>query len=151
MLSIGQTWVLASIGAVVEMGVLSTLKRLLMESTCTASDMSDWLWYGYMKVGCFWTHPLPVWKSVVEMFGPNIQVYLKFSNPSLLRFEHTMILYVGEPLKGFVSHIFYTKGCSKMALLKAHGDQVQSRILHLSGPRDLTEYFFNTEMLLHSS
>jgi hypothetical protein len=33
MLSIGQTWVLASIGAVVEMGILSTLKRLLMEST----------------------------------------------------------------------------------------------------------------------
>jgi hypothetical protein len=31
--SIGQTWVLASIGAVVEMGVLSTLKRLRMEST----------------------------------------------------------------------------------------------------------------------
>jgi hypothetical protein len=30
--SIGQTWVFASIGAVVEMGVLSTLKRLLMES-----------------------------------------------------------------------------------------------------------------------
>jgi hypothetical protein len=30
--SIGQTWVLASIGAVVEMGVLSALKRLLMES-----------------------------------------------------------------------------------------------------------------------
>jgi predicted Abi (CAAX) family protease len=30
--SIGQTWVLASIGVVVEMGVLSTLKRLLMES-----------------------------------------------------------------------------------------------------------------------
>jgi hypothetical protein len=31
--SIGQTWVLASIGAVVEMGVLIiTLKRLLMES-----------------------------------------------------------------------------------------------------------------------
>jgi hypothetical protein len=29
--SIGQTWVLASIGAVVEIGVLSTLKRLLME------------------------------------------------------------------------------------------------------------------------
>jgi hypothetical protein len=34
--SIGQTWVLASIGAVVEMGVLTrTLKRLLMESTAT--------------------------------------------------------------------------------------------------------------------
>jgi hypothetical protein len=32
MSSIGQTWVLASIGAVVEMGVLSTLKRLPMES-----------------------------------------------------------------------------------------------------------------------
>jgi hypothetical protein len=30
--SIGQTWVLAYIGAVVEMGILSTLKRLLMES-----------------------------------------------------------------------------------------------------------------------
>jgi hypothetical protein len=30
--SIGQTWVLASICAVVEMGILSTLKRLLMES-----------------------------------------------------------------------------------------------------------------------
>jgi hypothetical protein len=30
--SIGQTWVLASIGAVVEMGILSTLNRLLMES-----------------------------------------------------------------------------------------------------------------------
>jgi hypothetical protein len=30
--SIGQTWVLASIGAVVEMGIFSTLKRLLMES-----------------------------------------------------------------------------------------------------------------------
>jgi hypothetical protein len=28
---IGQTWVLASIGAVVEMGILCTLKRLLME------------------------------------------------------------------------------------------------------------------------
>jgi hypothetical protein len=33
---IGQTWVLASIGAVVEMGVLSTLKRLLMESILIA-------------------------------------------------------------------------------------------------------------------
>jgi hypothetical protein len=32
MASLGQTWVLASIGAVVEMGILSTLKRLLMES-----------------------------------------------------------------------------------------------------------------------
>jgi hypothetical protein len=31
--SIGETWVLASIDAVVEMGILSTLKRLLMEST----------------------------------------------------------------------------------------------------------------------
>jgi hypothetical protein len=31
--SIGQAWVLATIGAVVEMGVLSTLKRLLMESS----------------------------------------------------------------------------------------------------------------------
>jgi hypothetical protein len=30
--SIGQTWVFASIGAAVEMGVLGTLKRLLMES-----------------------------------------------------------------------------------------------------------------------
>jgi hypothetical protein len=30
--SIGQTWVLVSIGAVVWMGILSTLKRLLMES-----------------------------------------------------------------------------------------------------------------------
>jgi hypothetical protein len=29
--SIGQTWVLVSIGAVAEMGILSTLKRLLME------------------------------------------------------------------------------------------------------------------------
>jgi hypothetical protein len=29
---IGQTWGLASIGAAVEIGVLSTLKRLLMES-----------------------------------------------------------------------------------------------------------------------
>jgi hypothetical protein len=33
--SIGQTWVLASIGAVVEMGVL---KRLLMESTLHVSE-----------------------------------------------------------------------------------------------------------------
>jgi hypothetical protein len=36
--SIGQTWVLASIGsigAVVEMGILSTLKQLLMESIRT--------------------------------------------------------------------------------------------------------------------
>jgi hypothetical protein len=32
MSSIGQTWVLASIGAVVEIGILSTLKQLLMES-----------------------------------------------------------------------------------------------------------------------
>jgi hypothetical protein len=31
--STGQTWVLACIGAVIEMGILSTLKRLLMEST----------------------------------------------------------------------------------------------------------------------
>jgi hypothetical protein len=30
--SIGQTCILASIGAVVEIGVLSTLKQLLMES-----------------------------------------------------------------------------------------------------------------------
>jgi hypothetical protein len=33
--SIGKTWFLASIGAVVEMGILSTLKRLLMESMTT--------------------------------------------------------------------------------------------------------------------
>jgi hypothetical protein len=36
--SIGQTWVLASIGAVVEMGVLSYLKRLLMETTSLHED-----------------------------------------------------------------------------------------------------------------
>jgi hypothetical protein len=30
--SIGQTWVLASIDAIVEMGILSTLKRLPLES-----------------------------------------------------------------------------------------------------------------------
>jgi hypothetical protein len=35
--SIAQTWVLASIGAVVEKGVLSTLKRLLMESNSRAA------------------------------------------------------------------------------------------------------------------
>jgi hypothetical protein len=35
MRSIGQTWALTSIGAVVEMGVLSTLKRLPMESIIT--------------------------------------------------------------------------------------------------------------------
>jgi hypothetical protein len=29
--SIGQSWILASFGAVVEMGVLSKLKRLLMD------------------------------------------------------------------------------------------------------------------------
>jgi hypothetical protein len=38
---IGQTWVLASIGAVVEMGVLSTLKRLLMESTLNQASDQD--------------------------------------------------------------------------------------------------------------
>jgi hypothetical protein len=35
--SIGQTWVLASIDAVVEMGILSTLKRLFMESNCISA------------------------------------------------------------------------------------------------------------------
>jgi hypothetical protein len=40
--SIGQTWVLASIGAVVEMGVLSTLKRLLMGSNPT---IANGLWF----------------------------------------------------------------------------------------------------------
>jgi hypothetical protein len=34
--SIGQTWVLASIGAVVEMGILSSLKQLPMESSSGA-------------------------------------------------------------------------------------------------------------------
>jgi hypothetical protein len=38
--SIGQTWVLASIGAVVEMGILSTLKRLLMGSNSTPAFMA---------------------------------------------------------------------------------------------------------------
>jgi hypothetical protein len=37
--SIGQTWVLTSIGAVVEMGILSTLKRLLMESRFKRTDL----------------------------------------------------------------------------------------------------------------
>jgi hypothetical protein len=37
--SIGQTWVLASIDAVVEMGVLSTLKRLLVESMLPVSTL----------------------------------------------------------------------------------------------------------------
>jgi hypothetical protein len=36
--SIGQTWVLASIGAVVEMGILNTLKRLHMESTLSPAQ-----------------------------------------------------------------------------------------------------------------
>jgi hypothetical protein len=36
--SIGPTWVLASIGAVVEMGVLRTLKQLLMESTLLSTE-----------------------------------------------------------------------------------------------------------------
>jgi hypothetical protein len=37
--SIGQTWVLATIGAVVEMGILSTLKRLLMESRAIVQNV----------------------------------------------------------------------------------------------------------------
>jgi hypothetical protein len=40
--SIGQTWVLASIGAVVEMGVLGTLKRLPMESSARMNQ-SEWV------------------------------------------------------------------------------------------------------------
>jgi hypothetical protein len=57
--SIGQTWVLASIGAVVEMGVLSTLKRLLMESRlyglllvfCTIRNLSTaWTCKGQFAV-----------------------------------------------------------------------------------------------------
>jgi hypothetical protein len=36
--SIGQTWILVFIGAVVEMGILSTLKRLLMESNVWAAS-----------------------------------------------------------------------------------------------------------------
>jgi hypothetical protein len=41
--SIGQTWVLSSIGAVVEMGVLSTLKRLSMVSKKTSACKSSQL------------------------------------------------------------------------------------------------------------
>jgi hypothetical protein len=39
--SIGQAWVLATIGAVVEIGVLSTLKRLPMESRSTGVRTED--------------------------------------------------------------------------------------------------------------
>jgi hypothetical protein len=46
--SIGQTWVLASIGAVVEMSILSTLKRLLMESTCSLTSTTDFRHRGLM-------------------------------------------------------------------------------------------------------
>jgi hypothetical protein len=60
--SIGQTWVLASIGAVVEMGVLSTLKRLLIESTLTAANFTQpsacsWRfdWFVYLV---YWNQPL---------------------------------------------------------------------------------------------
>jgi hypothetical protein len=54
--SIGQTWVLASIGTVVEMGILSTLKRLLMESTM------DWT-FG-------WCHSLK-WQYASNIFFYN--------------------------------------------------------------------------------
>jgi hypothetical protein len=40
--SIGQTWVLASIGAVVEMGILSTLKWLLIESYVIHDFVALW-------------------------------------------------------------------------------------------------------------
>jgi hypothetical protein len=43
--SIGQTWVLASIGAVVEMGILSTLKLLPMESRLSTGKTSISLVY----------------------------------------------------------------------------------------------------------
>jgi hypothetical protein len=46
--SIGQTWVLASIGAVVEMGVLSTLKRLLMVALSHQ--------YRFPPRDCLWWH-----------------------------------------------------------------------------------------------
>jgi hypothetical protein len=39
--SIGQTWVLAYIGAVVEIGILSTLKRLPMESMIEYAEKSS--------------------------------------------------------------------------------------------------------------
>jgi hypothetical protein len=44
--SIGHTQVLASIGAVVEMGVLSTLKQLLMESMQSLESHAEeeWSW-----------------------------------------------------------------------------------------------------------
>jgi hypothetical protein len=55
--SIGQTWVLASIGAVVEMGILSTLKRLLVESRAHTEEAPDkpwggtWGWLGHKLRG----------------------------------------------------------------------------------------------------
>jgi hypothetical protein len=41
--SIGQTWALVSIGAVVEMGVLSTLRRLLLESNPLSTGKLNFL------------------------------------------------------------------------------------------------------------
>jgi hypothetical protein len=56
--SIGQTRVLASIGAVVEMGILSTLKRLLMESRYHVASCGVWF---------LWLHLAQSYKVKTEM------------------------------------------------------------------------------------
>jgi hypothetical protein len=73
--SIDQTWVLASIGAVVEMGRLSTLKRLLMESTSErapqhAQDLSNKWSYQYVKVTFFDNFCVPPLVTEVVTISP---------------------------------------------------------------------------------
>jgi hypothetical protein len=81
--SIGQTWVLASIGAVVEMGILSTLKRLLMGSTLKWAKELHSLAHEI---------PTPYFAVPVQGFLPSLRQYLHIHDSGC---KH-------PPLQGFI-------------------------------------------------
>jgi hypothetical protein len=69
---IGQTWVLASIGLVVEMGVLSALKRLLMESS-----MYDVFGHWILSSKCYLAAfiaitPFLMWPNIILEINRNL-------------------------------------------------------------------------------
>jgi hypothetical protein len=107
--SIGQTWVLASIGAVVEMGILSTLKRLLKvierdlmidksnlhaEYVCIYTYMYLFLW-----IICSFV-------LYVSVFMTNMYVIMYGDNTELIELNIVQGLTIHLPFRILQKHVF---------------------------------------------
>jgi hypothetical protein len=139
--SIGQTWVLAYIGAVVEMSVLSTLKRLPMESTLSQAKISTvdspltHINCGCERITCVWSVHLSVKHTLMMEAWLQCQTIIASERNMHLRQLELVDLGLapGWSVQQQLWCSKWTEYSSRMSW-PAGGDRLKEKSLHRSKP-----------------